>query len=249
MNLISSFYRQANGSEWRRFEFLSADLWRNFQRFSNDEFSPFRRNKSLDPLWLLRGALPPTSCGSTRAELRVRIIPYYRMPRGTIEWWKRFLAASVSLVIGSCNGKTAGRLDSSTLLRIVLFRRAPFCVWKCWSILPLLLPTRISRCARVLSAPLPFIHLTNRLILRSFVHLPVHLFTYPYVRSTNSLAYPFVVMYIVYYYSASIFFARVVPAKLFFLLSPCWRSLRYEILNSRLPRETRPLRYYVFRRE
>jgi hypothetical protein len=35
---------------------------------------------------------------------------------------------NVFLVIGSRNGKTTGRLDSSTLQRIVLFRHSPFCL-------------------------------------------------------------------------------------------------------------------------
>lgn len=82
--------------------------------------------------------------------------------------------ANVFLVIGSCNGKTAGRLDSSTLLRIVLFRHAPFCVWKCWSILP----------------PLFSIHTRNDLLLFDlFIYEPfdppfIYLFTYPFIRTS-----------------------------------------------------------------
>jgi len=123
-----------------------------------------------------------------------------------------FLAANVSLAIGSRNGKTAGRLDSSTLLRIVLFRRAPFCVWKCWSILPLFLPlARISRSDRL-----------------SFRFIPLRTFDPPFIRSFTCPPILFVIRRIhsyihssrctLSYYFVSIFFAFVVSTKLFFLL-------------------------------
>lgn len=107
--------------------------------------------------------------GNTRGA-HVRIIPYYR-PRGTIEWWKRprFSRRTYLSSLGRVTVKPP--VDSSTLLRIVLFRRTPFCVWKRWNILPLLFPTRISR-GDVYLAPFRFISPTSHLILRSFVHLP-----------------------------------------------------------------------------
>lgn len=129
-----------------------------------------------------------------------------------------FLAANVSLVIGSRNGKTAGRLDSSTLLRIVLFRRAPFCVWKCWGILsPLSFPlaSLVFRARQRLSCPLSIYSSTSHLIPRSFVHLPIHLSVRPYVRPYVRPVVQRIPSYIyssrcaLSYYFASIFFARV----------------------------------------
>lgn len=85
----------------------------------------------------------------------------------------------VSLVIGSRNGKTAGRLDLSTLLRLVLLRHF---VWKCsgriFCLVFLSFSPSLDVAQRRLSRLLPFrfIRLRSaRLIVRIFVHLSVHL--------------------------------------------------------------------------
>lgn len=89
----------------------------------------------------------------------------------------------VSLVIGSRNGKTVGRLDLSTLLRLVLLRHS---VWKCRGrhILPRSsFPRSRSFARRICAAnvylgdpPFRFIRpRPARLIVRTFVHLSVHL--------------------------------------------------------------------------
>lgn len=152
----------------------------------------------------------------------VRIIPvlsavrHHRMVEAAT-----FLAANVSLVIGSRNGKTAGRLDSSTLLRIVLFRRAPFCVWKCWSILPppslSLSPTRISR-SDVYLALFRFIRLRA---IWSSVHLPVHLSVRSYIRSVVGQIRTYIhsSWCPLFYYFTTIFFARIVSPRNFSFFS------------------------------
>jgi len=83
--------------------------------------------------------------------------------------------ANVPLVIGSRNGKTAGRLNSSTLLRIVLFRRAPFCVWKCWSILLPLFSIHVSR---------NDLFLFYLFICELFDPPFIYLFTYSFIRTS-----------------------------------------------------------------
>lgn len=158
---------------------------------------------------------PTSSCGNIRGA-HVRIIPYCQ-PRGTIEWWKqpRFSSANVSLVIGSRNGKTAGRLDSSTLLRIVLFRQAPFCVWECRSILPPLSPPLVFRAATFIFP------LFDLFVYEPFDPAFIRSFTCPPIRS---FAGEFVHISFVAGVHCPIILPRsshLVPTKLFFLLTPC----------------------------
>lgn len=86
-----------------------------------------------------------------------------------------FLAASVSVLIGSRNGKS-GRRGSSTLLRIVLFRRTPFCLEMLAHSASSHSRSHSNSRSDVYLASFRFIRLRPVwLFVRSFVHLSVYL--------------------------------------------------------------------------
>lgn len=156
-----------------------------------------------------------------------------------------FLAASVSFLIGSRNGETAGRHDSSTLLRIVLFRYAPFCLKMLeHPASPLFL---IRSHSRRLSCS--FSIYSSRLIVRSFVHLSVHLSVYlsvfvdrhirSYIRSSRCA--------LSYYFSPAIFALLVSTSYRFSLVRV---GIRFDTNpDSWVSEESAPLHYYVLTRE
>jgi len=88
---------------------------------------------------------------------------------------------NVFLVIGSRNGKTSGRLDSSTLQRIVLFRHSPFCLEMSGASCYLPLFARLSA-PRRLSCRFSIYSSTSRLIVRPSVRPFVRSFDHPSVQ-------------------------------------------------------------------
>lgn len=199
------------------------------------------------------------SCGTTRSLRSTR--SHYTVLSATRHHQMveaaTFLAANVSLVIGSRNGKTVDSTrqrywgSSSSAARHFVFGNVGASYLRSFPART----ARISRAATFILPPFdlfvyepfdpPFIRSFTCRPIRSSVRSSVHSSRRP----TNFLVYPFIAMCIVLLLCLDLFRSRRVFTKLFLLLTLCWCSLRRTNPNSHGFLENAPLRYYIFTHE